>query len=185
MVRHAKPKKDEIAPPTDAQLARDEFELVGIQKRGQTVGRVYSRVRQLEALSRRGFFTDDETKALWQYRYNADMADRSLIRDSLNKTVRGGNDSDGIPAYVLDAKDYVAKCEREAGRLAIVLRSIIVDDKSPSQYAMETGGAAEYCYEKDGKRICELKPKRRILDDVQHELKIAARRIAAITVSAP
>lgn len=176
------PEREDITPPTPEQLRRAVFEVEDVvdKRRGGgtvTIGKAYKRRPMVDVLALQGMFSDAEYKALKHYRHCADTADRSPLRDSLNRQ-RGGSGEE--PAdVVLMAASIAGQCERAAGSLAPILRAVIVDDKSLSEWAMEQRGSVEVCRTRRGKRVCTPEPKRKALEIAQLEIKMAAKRVEA------
>ena len=172
-------KPIDAVAPTDAQMAHADYELGKITERGQVIGTGYRRIRQLEYLTRKGLFNEKEVAALYMYRHFADLVDKSLVQDSLAKQLPGRSGRGEIPPYILDADRMVGRYEAAAQTLKDILRAVIVEDKSLSQWAIERAGAIEDCEMKGGVRVCRLKPRQKALAIAQLELKMAAGRVLA------
>ncbi len=174
--------KDQPTPPNDVQLARAAFVQQDIvDKRpggGQVIiGKAFRRKPMVEILAGQGLFSAAEFKALTHYRHHADMADRSPIRDSLCLHRFGGS---GHPTIsLLNAIRIRDDCERAAANLAPILRAVILDDMSLSEWAIGQGGSIEVCRDKRGKRICVIEPRRNVLDIAKLEIRIVAQRVEA------
>lgn len=175
--RTKKVEKIEAIEPTPEQLARDNYLFERETKAGQVARGHYRKVRQLETLTDAGMFTDAQAKALSQYRAWADLCDRSLSRDSLDKFVPGTSIGDGPSNALIDAKAKVALCEEAAGALKDVLRAVIVNDASPAAWAMEKHGSRDHCRTVGGLRICYPAAKDWAVKRVKDELRTAARWI--------
>ena len=133
-------KLDEVTPPTPEQMNHARFEVQDTHDKlpgGKqiAIGKSYRRVRMLEELNAKGFFTDKQAKALANYRNYADMSDRSVMRDSLCIPRHGGS-GDGLTRTQVDAEQMTELCERAAGSLAELLRSVVVYDMRLSQWVI-------------------------------------------------
>lgn len=179
--RSRKPQPD-VEQPTPEQMGAGEFRLEDTHDklaggRQITIGKAYRRRPMIDVLADQGLFSESEHKALKHYRHHADLAERSLIKDSLNKTISGG---DGCPSktllYAIRVRD---DCERAAQSLRDILRAIVVEDISLSQWAISRAGAIEDCVEKNGSRVCRLKPRQKALAIAKLEIQMAAKRVDA------
>lgn len=175
-------KKTEIEQPTTEQLRHGQYVEQDIVDRlagkNLIIGKAWRRKPMVDLLAAQGYFSDAEYKALRQYRHFASLADKSPLRDSLNRT-RGGGNHDGPTVEVLTATWAAAACESAAGSLAAILRAVIVDDISLSQWAIIHGGAVETCRDRKGRRICVIEPKRKAMEIAQLDIKMAAKRVEA------
>lgn len=164
-------RKIEIEAPTPEQAgAFVQVDITDKAANGRTIsiGKAYRRKPMIEVLfaQKPPIFSTAEYKALKHYRHHADVADRSPLKDSLNKAPGGGT---GCPSIdVLNAVRVTADCERAAGSLRDILRAVVVDDISLSQWAMRSGSRQE------GARI---KPHKKQLQIAQLEIKMAAVRV--------
>ncbi len=166
--------------PTAEQRQRGQFQLDDIvdkQPGGTsiTIGKAYRRRPMIEILDDQGVFSDAEIKALRHYRHHADIADRSPLRDSLNKQ-RGGSGM-GPTVELLNATRVRDDCERAAGTLVDILRAVVVYDWSLSQWAMERSGSIEECEVRKGKRVCRPKPRDSALRIARLDIQMAAKRV--------
>lgn len=175
--RAKKVEKIEAIEPTPEQLTRDTYTFERETRAGQVARGHYRKVRQLETLTNAGMFTDEQAKALSQYRAWADLCDRSLSRDSLDRHMPGTPAGDGPSNALIDAKAKVALCEEAARALKDVLRAVIVNDASPAAWAMEKHGSRDHCRTVCGLRICYPAAKDWAVKRVKDELRTAARRI--------
>jgi hypothetical protein len=146
------------APPTSASARR--------------IG-AWSRSRHL--LHARHVLDEAQFKALFHYRHHAILADRSPLKDSLNKSPGGGDGSCSIE--ILNACRVRDDCERAAGSLADILRAVVIDDLSLSQWAMHQGGAIERHETRKGKTVSYLRPRGKFLAIAQLEIVMAAIRV--------
>lgn len=178
-----KSKQYDIAAPTAEQMGSGQFEVSDIvdkQANGRTLllGKAYRRKPMIDTLTEQGLFTNAEYKALKHYRHHADMADRSILMDSLGKRVGGsGGSGCGPTVAMLNAMRVKDDCERAAGSLVDILRAVVVYDMSLSQWAMSRNGAIEDCEIKKGQRVCRLKPRQKALAIAKLEIQMAAKRV--------
>lgn len=175
----AKRKVVEVMAPTEAQMARDVFKLERQTERGQVGGEVYRKVRQLEHLLSADIITPDESKALSVYRMYADIAERSLTKDSLDKALPRGSGDGTIPPSILNARRMAGIYEAAAGSLCDIMRAVIWEDRSLSQWAIDQAGGIEDCKIKDGVRVCRIKPHQKAFAIAKLEIRMAARRVLA------
>lgn len=176
--KSAKRRYADPVPPTPEQQERSGYVVHRMTERGQVTGERYQKVRQVEWLLSKDLVTPDEAKALIQYRTYADMLDKSPLRDSLDKSPRGGEQGD-IPPAVIHAGRMVGAYEQAIGSLVDLVRFVVVSDKSLSEWAIDKAGAIEDCTEKNGKRVCRLKPRQKAFAIAKLEIRMAARRIIA------
>lgn len=146
MRKRKRPKtQEDVLGPTPEQAARSCFVIGDVLDRdgagARRIGKAYRRVRMVEMLHKRGSITDEQARALLHYRHHADMIDRSPVRDSLNQQ-RGGSGV-GPTVAMLNAARIVGDCERAAGTLRHMLRAVIVDDVTLSEWAMSRGGGRD------------------------------------------
>lgn len=169
--------KGEITAPPAEQLAA--FAIESVHERTASgglnlMGVAYRRRPMIDIL--RDLFTEPQYKALRHYRHHADIADRSPFRDSLCLQ-RGGSGSPTITT--LNAVRVVTDCESAAGQLAGILRAVVVNDMSLSQYAIQLAGAVEQRRERRGRVFCQLEPRRKALERARLEIRMAAVRVEA------
>lgn len=166
--------------PTDAQMASAEFRPQQIVEKGQVVaGVAYCRRPMIEILYTADVLSKAEYDALKHYRHHADIADRSMVRDSLAMERFGGSGV-GPGVELVNAIQVRDDCERAAGSLIDILRAVVVYDMSLSQWAMQRSGAVEECEtDKRGRRVCRMKPRRSALNIAKLEIQIAAKRVQA------
>jgi hypothetical protein len=164
--------------PTPEQMARETYIIDRPIEDRRIVVR-YARVRQLEKLSKEGLFTVSQSKALYNYRHNADMADRSPITDSLGQFMPKAGKGDGPGISVLNAIDVVRDVESAAGPLASVLRLVIVDDNSLSSWAMVNYGKKQDCKTIGEKKVCYDRPTEKAMRLARRDVQIVASRVEA------
>lgn len=163
--------KIEIAGPTPEQAAAFQLSDITDRVNGASIrlGKAYKRRPMIDVLFGRSMFSEAEYKALRHYRHHADIADRSPLKDSLNKQRYGGGT--GPTVELLNACRVRDDCERAAGRLRDILRAVVVYDLSLSQWAMTQSGSIQ-----DGIR---LKPKAKALLIAQLDIRLVAKRVQA------
>lgn len=177
----AKVMKDEPVAPTPEQMRSGRFDIEDTHDKlpgGKqiTIGKAYRRRPMIDTLADQGLFSEREFKALSFYRHCATIADKSPVKDSLDRQRYGGTGNGPTAAY-LTACEVVRDCERAAGSLADILRAVAVDDISISDWAMKQAGAVEQCRDRKGKLVCRLEPRQGALRIAQLEIKIAAQRV--------
>ena len=172
-----------IAEPTNEQRADGSFDLLDVVDKlpggtSVSIGKAYRRRPMIDTLAEQGVFTAAEHKALKHYRHHADIADRSPTRDSLNMQRTGGSGT-GPTVEMLNAVRVRGDCERAAGSLADILRAVVVDDMSLSQWAMRRGGSVETHRVRKGKSETTVEPKSGAVKIARLEIKAAAQRVQA------
>lgn len=175
-------KRLEVIGPTPEQSGHGMFVLEDVTDKRNgggsiTIGKAYRRRPMIDVLADQGLFGTAEVKALRHYRHHADIADRSPVRDSLNKQL--GGTGTGPTVEMLNAIRVRDDCERAAGSLRDILRAVVVYDLSLSQWAITRNGATERCKDKRGKRVCWMEPAKKALEIAQLEIKLVARRVQA------
>jgi hypothetical protein len=175
-------KAAEIAAPPAEQMREGAFTVQDImdKRRGGgiiAIGKAYRRKPMIDVLAGQGVFTPEEHKALRHYRHHADIADRSPTRDSLCLQ-RGGN-GDGPTITTLNAVRLVADVEAAAGSLANILRAIVVDDLSLSQWAITRHGGLDKSRLRKGKEQRTVEPRDEAVKIARMEIRIAAQRVQA------
>lgn len=170
-----------IGPPAE-QLAGAAFTIEDVTDKSRgggtiTIGKAYRRQRMIDVLAASGAISEIEHRALRHYRHHADLADRSLVRDSL--CLQRGGAGAGMTLTTLNAVRVRDDLERAAGTLADILRAVAVYDMSLSQWAMNASGSIERQAERRGKPITLLEPKRKALEIAKLEIRIAAQRVEA------
>lgn len=180
-----KSKIEGIEAPTAEQMSAGQFEVSDIvdkQPNGRMLilGKAYRRKPMVDTLAEQGLFSNAEYKALKHYRHHADIADRSLVRDSLANAacaIAGGGNGPGHA--ILHACRVRDDCERAAGSLADILRGVVVEDMSLAQWAIRVAGGLDQCRERKGRVVCTIEPRKRALEMARLEIKIAAGRVQA------
>lgn len=181
---NAKQKEQPISP-TPEQSRHSAFQISDIVDKAKgnvtvTIGKAYRRVPMIDTLHAQGLFTNDEYKALRHYRHHADIADRSPLKDSLANLMRISSGSGNGPTVtMLNAVRVRDDIERAAGSLLDILRAVVVDDVSLSQWCISRGHSAEKCRERKKGRVCAIEATETSLRVAQLEIKMAARRVEA------
>ena len=181
--RAGRARQIQIDGPTDEQM-RSPFKIEEVTHVGDaaaiTIAKPYRRTPMYLVLQ--SMFSDAEIKALKHYRHHADIADRSPLRDSLDKQIRGNGT--GPTVEVVNAIRVRDDCERAAGSLKDILRAVVVYDWSLSAWAMQKGGAVEKEYTRLNRkgeevRVYEMRPRDYALKEANLEIKMVAKRIQA------
>jgi len=170
-------KRIDAIPPTREQELQAEYRLEPITERGQVIGTAYRRRAMIDILHERGFLDEPLYKALKHYRHHADIADKSPIRDSLTNWMPKASGGTGPGIELLNAIRVRDDCERAAMGLVDILRAVVVDDMSLSQWAMHRHGAREHCKMKGQKRVCVMAPTDKALKEARIEIRIVAGRV--------
>lgn len=180
-----KEKRPEIAEPTPEQMRHGSYAVQDVVDKlpgGKQIslGKAYRKHRMLEKLARQGLFSEAEAKALRHYQHHADTAERSPVRDSLNKQ-RGGSGTGPTVEY-LNACRVRDDCERAAGQLADILRAVIIDDLSLSDWAIQRFGGVDKFYVRKGPKnttikVHEIRAKEEALKQAKVDIRMAAHRV--------
>lgn len=147
-----------------------------LRDKGERMAKVRRLVPPIDTLLTNGKITEDEHRALTYYRDQADMANRSPLKDSLDKSVSGG-DGQGLSAAVTSAILATARIERDMGQLSDIARAVAVEDMSLNQWCIRKHGGRER-YDGKGRFVCMV-PVREIenMKIALIELRFAAHRI--------
>ena len=164
----------EILEPTPEQFQRSEYALVSITERGQVTGAGFRKVRELERLFSDDVISPSEFAALHRYRLYADMADKSPLRDSLDRHMPQGGSGE-IPPYILDAKFRTGAVEKALGQLCDMTRAIIVDDLSVVDWVIDRG----HWYISHDRDQHRIRAKPEFVSVAKLDLRMAARRVMA------
>jgi hypothetical protein len=180
MGRKASNKKVPVEP-TREQMRDGAFALSDIVDRSPNgrmieIGTAYRRRPQIDILAAQGLLNSDELKALHHYRHHADLIERSPVRDSLCLMRGHGN---GPTITTLNAAFIVREIEAAVGSLVDILRAVVVDDVSLSQWAIRRAGALEVRRQRQGRVVTQLEPRQRALAIAKLEMKIVAQRVAS------
>ncbi len=170
----------EILAPAAEQLAAFELAEIVDKRRGGvtvTLGKAYRRRRMIDVLRETGLLSADEHKALSHYRHHADIADRSPLRDSIATLlmVRGSGDEPSL--LILNAMRVRDDCEKAAGSLRGILRAVVVDDVSLSQWAIADGGGVEV--QRADRKGTTIRPLHSKLKRAKLDIQMAAKRVMA------
>lgn len=171
---------DIIAPPLEQM--RDAFLVEPVHDRTPNgglnlKGMAYRRRPMIDILYEAGAFTESQHKALRHFRHHFDMIDASPVRDSLNRE-RGGS-GNGFSFSALNAAYIVSACEQAVGSLADILRAVVIDDQSLSQWAMAKFGSSERRRQHRGREITVIEPKPGTLEIAKFDIRMAAVRVEA------
>lgn len=171
----------EIVSPTPEQMREGGFIVQDVtdKRRGGgtiTIGKAYRRQRMVEQLTDSGMFTSEEAKALRHYRHHADTVERSPTRDSLCLQRGGGH---GPTVTYLNAAFLVGQVESAVGALVDILRAVVVEDVSLSQWAIRRAGALETRRQRKGRVVVAIEPKQKALAIAKMEIKFVAQRVAS------
>lgn len=188
MGKKTKPPKPPKAPeidgfgPTPEQQADGAFAIEDITDKRNgggtiSIGKAWRRRPMIAVLAAAGAISDEEYRALRHYRHHADLADRSPVRDSL--CLQRGGAGAGMTLATLNAIRVRDDLERAAGSLVDILRAVVVNDVSLSQWAMNAAGSIERQVERKGKPVMLLEPRRKALEIAKLEIRIAAQRVEA------
>jgi len=170
-------KRIDAIPPTREQELQAEYRLEPITERGQVIGTAYRKRPMIDILHERGVLDEPLYKALKHYRHHADIADKSPIRDSLTNWMPKASGGTGPGIELLNAIRVRDDCERAAMGLVDILRAVVVDDMSLSQWAMNKHGASEHCRTKGSSVVCVMEPSAKALKLARYEIIIAAQRV--------
>lgn len=182
--RRIKARPDRAAPSvkleqdaTPQRLAMGAISVVeALRAKGERMAKVRRLVPPIDTLLANGKITEEEHRALTYYRDQADMANRSPLKDSLNKTVTGA-DGQGLSAAVTSAILETGRLERDMGQLSGIARAVAVDDLSIAQWCIRKHGGRER-HDGKGKFVCVV-PVREV-ENVKialMEVRMAAHRI--------
>jgi hypothetical protein len=172
----------EIQAPTAEQLGAFDLAEIVEQRRGGgtvTIGKAYRRRRMIDVLFDAKVLSLEEHKALHVYRHNADLADRSPLRDSIATLmmVRGSGDPPSV--VILNAIRSRDDCERAAGSLRGILRAVAIDDVSLPQWVASQGFARERRRERNGRVDTWLEADQAKVKLAKIDIRVAAQRVQA------
>lgn len=181
MGRRKAAEKKVPVEPTNEQMRGGAFVLADIVDRSANgrmieIGTAYRRRPMIDVLHNQGLLTEEELKALRHYRHHADLVDRSPTRDSLCLMRGHGN---GPTITTLNAAFIVRQIEAAVGALVDILRAVVVDDVSLSQWAIRRAGALEVRRQRQGKVVTLFEPRQKALAIAKLEMKFAAQRVAS------
>lgn len=172
----------EIQEPTPEQIGAFALEEVVERLRSGrtvTIGKAFRRRRMIDILHDAKVLSGDEHKALHTYRHNADLADRSPLRDSIASLmmIRGSGEEPSI--VLLNAASIAAACEQAAGSLCGILRAVVVDDVSLPQWVASQGFARQRTRTRGNRTDTWLEAHPRKVEMARLEIQIAAQRVQA------
>lgn len=165
---------DRILGPTEARLAHNDAERMGL---------AYRMVPMIETLLRTKQITQREFDSLNYYRDQAsraedDMAQEGTLAPSRIMGGSGGASAGKIPATMLATPALLetARIERDLGSLRELARKVCVDDWSLSRWAVEQTGGRER-YDGKGKFIAIVPIDPKGVEVARLQLRYAARLI--------
>lgn len=158
--RKARKQLKHLLQPLPEQAAKRDIISHGLAKRFADV---------LSTMLKRGQLSDYEYAKLQFYQTKANLIERSPSRDSLDRTIRGGDI--GPSEAILRLKQEVAIMDRDLGSLAPLVAFITVQNESLTQWCIQQYGSRE----KNG-NIVPINGDKRVARALL-ELKMAARRI--------
>jgi hypothetical protein len=179
--RNTARRAPQIAGPTPERLVHGGIELVDVvdkQSNGRTIviGKANRFVPMIDTLKRQEVISPAEHKALAHYRHHADLADKSPTKDSLNRQRFGGS-GNGPTHEILHAQRVRDLCEGAAGSLRDILRAVVIEDQSLSQWAIQRFGGKEQTRQRGAKTETTVEPSRLSVSMCKLELRAAARRV--------
>ena len=156
-------KRSEIVPPTPQRAAQGPSRRAGLATKFDS---------PLERLLKDGHLSQDQFDILKLYAEQAALAEKSVVRDSCDFSVRGNG---GEPSMaIVSARIQTAMMENRAGAHVHVARKIARDGQSVTQYCIDKYGAYEK-YDKRGRFVAMVpKGKARVLEETRGFLRKAA-----------
>ena len=169
--------------PTPEQMGDGNFVLQDVTERSESgrmisIGKAFRRKPMIDTLHEQGVFSDREHKCLTRYAHFHVIANKSPIRDSLQME-RYGSSGNGMTNEQLYAIEVVRDCEAAAGQLRDILKAVVLEDMSLSQWAISQAGGVDDCVMKNGTRVCRIKPRQKALAIAKLEIKMVAARVEA------
>jgi len=160
--------------PTPEQIDRNDWHPAGM---------AYRKIAVIDQLLNDGKITAKHHSALWYYRQQAHQAQDDAAEHSPSSPERmmssgtGGAVTGAIPKGLLDtsAQQEVYRIEADLGGLVHVTRSIVVDDKTLTQYAIESSGGREKL---QGRGVVIVPRSAKAVQFALLDLKFAAGRIS-------
>lgn len=153
--------------PTAEREAHNDTRSAGVARRI---------IPTIETLHKRGKLCDRRFEALAYYRDQANLAERSPVKDSCDFSVGGGDGGPGVA--IISAQIETGRMERDLGALRGIAQAVARDDKSLTQWCVEQFGGRERL---DGKgKVVAIVPVREkaTVAKALLELRMAADRIA-------
>lgn len=132
-----------VEQPTPEMQGRVRYQLGQIvSEEGFAVGFAYRREPLIEAMASRVGLSPDEIAATRYYRTAFDHSERSPVKSSLGVTGAGtmGDSILWMTPAMAEAKRRVRLCERNLGFNLSTMRSVVLEDKSFSEIAIERFG---------------------------------------------
>lgn len=122
------------------------------------------------------FLNDEEYRRLAYYADQAQLAERSPLKDSLNRD-RGGSGNGDLSAAVVSAILETARIERDLGALRDIAQAVAVREITIAQWCIERHGGRER-YDGKGKLIAIVPySETKNVALARQDLKMAAHRI--------
>lgn len=123
-----------------------------------------------------GFLNQQEYRALAYYADQANLAERSPLKDSLNRD-RGGSGNGELSASVISALLETARIERDLGSLRDIAHAVAVREITVAQWCIERHGGRER-YNGKGKLIAIVPySEKKNVEIARQDLRMAAHRI--------
>lgn len=135
------PTGEDATPERRAQSDTKVVEALRSSAR-ERMGKARKIVPPIETLHEAGKLTDDEYKALAYYADQATLAERSPLKDSLNRE-RAGGTGDMYSATVVSAMLETARIERDLGALRDIAHAVAVNEMTLAKWCIERHGGRE------------------------------------------
>lgn len=157
-------QKGEIVPPTPERAAHGPSRRAGLATRFDN---------PIDRLHEQGHLTQEQFDTFKVYAEQAALAEKSTMRDSCDFSVRGSGGGEPSAAIV-SARIQTALMENRAGPHADLVRKVVRDGQSLTQYCIEKHGGYEK-YDKRGRFVAMVpRGKGRVLEEARKYLRIAA-----------
>ncbi len=156
-----------VIRPTEQRLARNDHRSAGLATKFDA---------PIDKLLAHDHLTQEQYDALKVYAEQARLAEQSTMRDSCDFSVRGGS-GNGPSAAIISARIQTSLMENRAGALVSILRAVVRDERSITDYCIEKHGARER-YDKRGRFVAMVpKCERRVVPEAREQLKKVAQLI--------
>lgn len=132
-------------------------------------------VPPIDTLYKRGKLTDAQFAALAYYRDQANLANRSPVKDSCDFSIGGGDGGPGVA--ITSAMLETSKMEHKLGSLCGIAQAVARDDWTLTRWCIEQHGGRER-YDSKG-RFVAMVPRREkeVMRDALRDLRKAAGKI--------
>ena len=165
--------------PTPEQLLHGEFIQGGKLATGtnERNGIAYRRVPVIDTLHKTGLLSQRQFDALKHYREKANAADRSPIRSAIDFSLRGSGA--GLPHFgviINREMEYLNEAIGTDNRPTVW--AIAIDDKTPSQWAIELFGSVVRLRQRGQLTVHSSEPRRGALRIVQQAICQAGDKLA-------